>query len=96
VRWFGIGLTEWVRARRARRLGEHLDRAILGAEEYRLCDGDVVPFPGYPRWTELLTRELPELAAPSQDGLLVRPYVAQVPTYRPKGSIDYKGRHHRC
>lgn len=75
MRWFGFA--RWVRARRSRLLLERLDRAITQEAGHRLCDGDTVPFPGYPRWAELLTRELPELAPPTVDGPLIRPYVVQ-------------------
>jgi hypothetical protein len=34
-----------------------------------------VPIPGYPRWAELLTRELPVLDPPPGGTPLVRPYV---------------------
>lgn len=88
MRWICFGFAEWIQARRSRRRTRRLDSATLGAEEYQLCDGDVVPFPDHPRWTDLLTRELPELAAPSQDGQLVRLYVVDE-------SSEHTGRHRR-
>jgi hypothetical protein len=51
----------------------HQQREQVRPEGERLCDGDTVTFPGYPRWTELLgdvTEELP-VVRPA----LVRPFV---------------------
>ncbi|MGC9667863.1 hypothetical protein ACNTMW_15070 [Planosporangium sp. 12N6] len=75
--WFA----RWRRARRARRLGKRLDRACVETGGRRLCDGDTVLFPGYPRWTDLINRDLrPARGRPGDPPLdRVLPPVAEPP-----------------
>ena len=60
----------WLRRRRC-----GIADPMATPEPRRLPDGDVVPIPGYPRWAELVTRELPTLDPPPGSAPLVRPYV---------------------
>jgi hypothetical protein len=61
----------WLTRRKA---ASQLPRAPRNDGDYlgRIPDGDIVLTPGYPRWSELVTKELP-LAGPAPS--YVRPYL---------------------